>query len=151
MNTLIAVGTGTASVYSTIAIVFPGIFPEPTPEPLILGAVYYQNSVILKIQPFLSQNTVFNALTSLDNLVMWVQIQNEKDYLKWVKAMDVYGLPAPAAAKSKESDQYQKGHILNDTTQLRHGIFPFHFSPLEMKLCAQMAKYFRGHHFSAYL
>lgn len=33
MNTLIALGTGAAWLYSTVAIVFPGIFPEGTSEP----------------------------------------------------------------------------------------------------------------------
>lgn len=33
MNTLIAVGTGTAWVYSSVAILFPGIFPKGTAEP----------------------------------------------------------------------------------------------------------------------
>lgn len=33
MNTLIALGTGAAWVYSTIAILFPAIFPEGTSEP----------------------------------------------------------------------------------------------------------------------
>ena len=33
MNTLIAIGTGTAWVYSTIAILFPHLFPEGTSEP----------------------------------------------------------------------------------------------------------------------
>jgi len=33
MNTLIALGTGAAWLYSVVAIVFPGIFPEGTSEP----------------------------------------------------------------------------------------------------------------------
>ena len=33
MNTLIALGTGAAWLYSTVAITFPGIFPEGTSEP----------------------------------------------------------------------------------------------------------------------
>lgn len=33
MNTLIALGTGAAWLYSVVAIVFPGIFPERTSEP----------------------------------------------------------------------------------------------------------------------
>jgi Cu+-exporting ATPase len=33
MNTLIALGTGAAWLYSAVAIVFPGIFPEGTSEP----------------------------------------------------------------------------------------------------------------------
>ncbi len=33
MNTLIALGTGAAWLYSTVAIIFPGIFPEGTSEP----------------------------------------------------------------------------------------------------------------------
>ena len=33
MNTLIALGTGAAWLYSTVAILFPGLFPEGTSEP----------------------------------------------------------------------------------------------------------------------
>jgi Cu+-exporting ATPase len=33
MNTLIALGTGAAWLYSSVAIIFPGIFPEGTSEP----------------------------------------------------------------------------------------------------------------------
>lgn len=33
MNTLIALGTGAASLYSTFAVAFPSVFPEGTSEP----------------------------------------------------------------------------------------------------------------------
>jgi len=41
MNTLIAMGTSAAWIYSTIAILFPGVFPEGTAEPFydVVGVV----------------------------------------------------------------------------------------------------------------
>jgi Cu+-exporting ATPase len=47
MNTLIALGTGAAWVYSTIAVLFPSIFPEGTSEPFYDVVVVVTALVVL--------------------------------------------------------------------------------------------------------
>jgi Cu+-exporting ATPase len=47
MNTLIAVGTGAAWIYSTVAILFPGLFPAGTAEPFYDVAAVVVTLVLL--------------------------------------------------------------------------------------------------------
>lgn len=54
MNTLIAIGTGAAWIYSSVAILFPGIFPEGTAEPfydvsnVVIGLVVFGQALELR-------------------------------------------------------------------------------------------------------
>jgi hypothetical protein len=62
MNTLIALGTGAAWLYSTFAILFPSFFPEGTSEPF-----YDVVAVVIALYPFKKPGGISEVCVEQEN------------------------------------------------------------------------------------